>query len=467
LSDARRRKARLVTFVGITERRRNEQQVAEQTAALAEVARFPEMNPGPVLRLDLDGNVLLANGAAREVFGGDVVGSCWHDLCPDIDEAWPVVLEATTAVPLERQLHDRDYVFTHRHDVESGLVFVFGADISQQKQAERALRQTEKMAALGKLSAGLAHELNNPAAAAGRAASQLDTRLDELQSTTIELARAGIEPDAWQSLVGRSLELREHSTDGRGLSPLEASDREEELGTWLDAHGVDDGWTMAPTFVEGGLGREDLESIAAALPSDQLGAALSWLCKALEVHALAVTVVRSSRAISDLVTVVKSYSRMDQAPVQHVDVHEGIEDTLTILGHRLRRGIDVVREYDRTLPRVLVPGNELNQVWTNLIDNALGAMGESGTLTIRTYREDEQVTVDIADDGPGIPEEIQPRIFDPFFTTKDVGEGTGLGLDVVRRIVLERCAGWIDFRSRPGETVFSVSVPVDSTPAEG
>jgi len=342
-----------------------------------------------------------------------------------------------------------------------GCVVTF-VDISERRRVEEELRQTEKMAALGKLSAGLAHELNNPAAAAGRAASQLVEALNELQSANVKLARMGIEGDQWDSLIGRAREFRERSANSPGLSPLEASDHEEELLSWLDAHSIDDGWWMASTLVTAEVQNEELDAIAAALPADLLDAAVAWLCWIINANDLAADVVKSTRGISDLVNDFKSYTYMDQAPLQYVDIHAGIEDTITILGHKLNRGIEVVREYDRDLPQVQVLGHELNQAWTNIIDNAIDAMGGRGTLTIRTYREGEQATVEIADNGPGIPEEIQSRIFDPFFTTKDVGEGTGLGLDVVRRIVTNRCNGQIDCRSRPGETVFRVRIPIAS-----
>jgi PAS domain S-box-containing protein len=340
----------------------------------------------------------------------------------------------------------------------AGCVVTF-VDISERRRVEEELRQTEKMAALGKVSAGLTHELNNPAAAAGRAAGQLVEGLDELQSATLAVTRDGIGSQEWEILDAQYRELRQRSAKPHGLSPLEVSDREEELAARLDAQGVDDGWAIAPVLVGAGIRGEDLDAIAATLPASALGAAILWLCRALLVHELAGTVARSSRSISELVDVVKSYSQMDRGPVQSVDVHDGIEDTITILGHKLGRGIELVREYDRDLSPVEVRGSELNEVWMNLIDNAIGAIGEQGTITIRTYREGDHVAVDITDDGPGIPEEIQSRIFDQFFTTKDVGQGTGLGLDIVRRIITERCGGQLDFRSRPGETLFSVRIP--------
>jgi PAS domain S-box-containing protein len=348
------------------------------------------------------------------------------------------------------------------HDGELvGCVVTF-VDITERRRVEEEMRQTEKMAALGKLSAGLAHELNNPAAAAQRASGQLAEGLGELQVATVEVTRASLAPSAWDAITEWAREFHERADGSSSLSALEASDREEELIGWLEAHDVEDAWTLASTLVNAGVGKDDLDAIAAELPAEPLGAVILWLCRSITVQELAGTVARSTKNISDLVNVVKSYSYMDQASLQYVDVHAGLEDTLTILGHKLRQGFEVVRQYDRDLPQVQVQGSELNQVWTNLIDNAIGAMGERGTITIKTYKDDDHLMVEIADDGPGIPEEIRPRVFDPFFTTKGVGEGTGLGLDVARRIVTARCGGEIDFSSQPGETVFRVSLPMQN-----
>ena len=210
-------------------------------------------------------------------------------------------------------------------------------------------------------------------------------------------------------------------------------------------------------MVSAGVRPEDLDRIASALPADRLDEAIGWLDKALDARELTGTIVRSSRALSELVDAVKAYSHMDRAPVEYVDIHEGIEDTLRIIGHKLK-DIEVVRQYDRALPRVQTGGSDLNRIWTNLIDNAIAAVNERGTITVATFRDGDHVRVEIIDDGPGIPPDIQRRIFEPFFTTKEVGQGTGLGLDIVRRIVTGRCGGEIEFRSRPGETVFQVGL---------
>jgi len=450
----------MVTFMNISDRRQTEQLQSDYTKALAEIARFPEMNPGPVLRIDLGGKVLMANEAAHKIFDTKPIGLFWREICPDIDDAtWNKVKETKTVV-LERHVGDRDYIFTHRQDVDGKLIFVFGADVTEQKQAERALQQTEKMAALGKLSAGLAHELNNPAAAAGRAGAQLLETLDKMQAALIDLRNSNIDRPLWAALITRVAEFREREAEPLTLSPLEISDREEKLQVWLESHNIENAWEIASTMVTARIMSKDLEEIASLLPPESLKPAIDWICRIMTAYELAGNVVSSTRNISDLVNVVKSYSHMDKAPQKYVDIHAGIEDTLTILAHELKQGIRIIRQYGQDLPQIKVQGSEFNQLWMNLIDNAIAAMGEHGNLTIRTSREGNYLVVEIADDGPGIPNEIQSRIFEPFFTTKDVGEGTGLGLDVVHRIVTNQCKGQISFRSKPGETVFKVCLPV-------
>jgi PAS domain S-box-containing protein len=470
----------VLTFVDISKRRRAERSLRQAD----ELVRLLLESTGEgIYGVDLEGNCTFANPACLELLGfesdGELLGRHMHKLVHHTrpnGEPYPVEeCRIYRAFREHEGTHVDDEVMFRKdgtsfpaeywsYPVERdgelvGCVLTF-VDISERRRVEEELRQTEKMAALGKLSAGLAHELNNPAAAAARASGQLLEGIDGLQSATSELGRMNLGPDLWTTVTDFYSRLRDRSSEALTLSPLEASDREEELLEWLEKHGIDNAWEVAPTLVAAGVRGEDLEAVATGLPADRLDDALVWVSKALVVQELARTVAHSSRSISALVDAVKSYSHMDRAPMQDVDVHEGIEDTITILGHKLKRGIQIVREYDRDLPHIEIRGSELNQVWTNLIDNSIAAMGEQGTITIRTYSENGRLTVEIADDGPGIPDEVQPRVFDPFFTTKEVGEGTGLGLDIVRRIVTGRCGGEVDFRSRPGETVFQVRLPL-------
>ena len=701
----------VVTFIDITDRKRHEE-------LQAQFARIPEINPGPVVRVDGDGTIRLANVAARNVFGDDIVGCSWPDVLPGLEASdWDDVLGAKDLVRIESEIDEHYYVFAHRHDFESGLVFVFGADITAQKKAEAdlrvyskivststdlvmlinhdyvyqvvnqayldlldkpreeivghtvadvigeelfttiskpnldkalagkpanyqaqmelpdgairyldlrcdplrntegevigvlvdgrditeekeaqdalreadelirllldstaegiygidlngnctfanpasatllgfesvddllgkqmhnlihhtrsngepypveecqiykafrqgkgthvddevmfcadgkpfpaeywsypmfreeelvgcvvtfvditerrriedELRQTEKMAALGKLSAGLAHELNNPAAAASRAANQLGEEIDELQAVTIKLAEADIDSDHWKLLTDTLSKLRDSASNNEELSPLEASDREDELQDWLEGRDVGKAWMIAPVLVSAGAEMEELELLTEKFDGDSLSLAFIWLCRAITASDQTHTVERSSASISELVNTVKSYSHMDRAPSLAVDIHDGIEDTLRIMQHKLKQGVDVIKEFDRSLPQVTAQGSELNQVWTNLFDNAIGAMDGKGTISIKTFSDDSGVTVSVTDNGPGIPKDIQNRIFEPFFTTKDVGDGTGLGLDVVNRIVTNRCGGRIDLESEPGKTTFRVHIPVEIT----
>jgi signal transduction histidine kinase len=248
------------------------------------------------------------------------------------------------------------------------------------------------------------------------------------------------------------------------LDPLVQSDREVELTDWFAAHGVERGWDLAPDLVAAGFGITDLEALAVRLPAEATPYAVSWLCTALSAAALTGEVERSAGRISELVRAVKSYTFMDQAPIQDVDVHRGLDDTLTILAFKLRNAhIEVRREYDRTLPPITAYGSELNQVWTNLIANAVEALAPRGhgRIAIRTSRAGDSVVVEVTDDGPGILPEHQSRIWEPFFTTKGVGEGTGLGLDTVRRIVVRNHHGDISVTSRPGDTRFRVTLPIE------
>ena len=432
-----------------------------------EVARFPDMNPGPVLRLDPSASVLMSNKAALGMFGSELNGRRWLDICPGLtDAAWNKLLKSEELLTVEGRINDRDYLFTHRCDHVSQLVFVYGTDVTEQRALEEELRQAEKMAALGKMSAGLAHELNNPAAAAGRAADQIKESVDALQAATVDLARSGARPEDWDNIAKwESGLISGERQSGHQLSALELGDREEELMSWLEQIDFPVPWEAASVLATAGITVTDLRALENSVPPDLLNPVLVRTCRAMTVNDLADVLSRSARSISNLVGAVKSYSYMDRAPVQNADIHQGLEDTITILWHKLKNGITLIREYDRTIPMLQINGSELNQVWTNLIDNAVDAMEQKGTLTIRTSQTKDNVIVEIGDSGPGIDPSVQGKILQPFFTTKEVGKGTGLGLDIARRIVTDRSRGKLSFTSRPGETIFKIELPrVQATP---
>jgi signal transduction histidine kinase len=317
-------------------------------------------------------------------------------------------------------------------------------------------QQREKLVSLGTMAAGLAHELNNPAAAARRAAAHLPQTTDRVQSYLCQLSKT-LELEHWQYLLNAAQEASaQHPPE---LDHLARSDRAETIAHWLDAHGVAAAWDLAPTFVNAGLDLAWLEQLTAKLPPATHADAIGWLEARLNLKSLVSEVEQSSGRIEKLVKAVKSYSYMDQSPMQEVDIHEGIESTLTMLGHKLKN-VTLVRSFDRSLPRIMAYGSELNQVWTNLIDNAIHAVNGTGKICIGTSLEDNQLVVEIVDDGPGIPAEVQSRMFEPFFTTKSVGTGTGLGLIISNRIVGDRHGGEIEFESRPGETRFKIRLPI-------
>ena len=323
------------------------------------------------------------------------------------------------------------------------------------RNVTRTEQQHEKLAALGKLSAGLAHELNNPSAAARRSASALRDCLIRLR----EAARSTeIGPEDCGILAQREEEIRSALKPTQFKDEFERVEREEAIQSWLEARDIADAWKLAPSLAESGLTDSQLESFAAAA-GKSLGPELTRFATLLEMERIADELEHSSARISDLIKAIKEYSYMDQGAMQEVDIERGLETTLTIMNHKLKRGITVVREYASNLPKVLSSGSELNQVWTNLIDNAADAMNGNGKLTIRTARENDFVLVEIRDNGSGIPPEVVSRIFDPFFTTKGVGEGTGLGLDVVNRIV-KNIGGQISVNSIPGDTRFQVRIPI-------
>jgi len=444
----------------ITERRRVENEIKE-------MARFPEMNPGPVVRTGLEGTMLLANAAARAVFGGNLVGRGWRETCPGMDaRLWERILAAEAVVPVELRVGERDFIFSHRREPGGNLVFIFGADVTAQKKAERALRQAEKMATLGTLSAGVAHELNNPAAAARRAADQLTDAFGRFEDAERSLSRVPLSMTAQEALEGFRERARAQAQRRTFFDSLERSDREAAAEGWLEGRGIRDPAAIAPALVDLGLNVQALDAFAGQVGGDALMPALAWAASAAPVYALVQEIGHASARISEIVKALSSYSYLGQAPVQMVDLREGLDSTLVMLGNKLRSGITVRREYSDLVPRVPAYGSELNQVWTNLLDNAADALGGKGEITIRTGVEGEWAVVHIEDNGPGIPESIQPRIFDPFFTTKEPGKGTGLGLSMSHGIIAEKHGGDIRVESRPGFTRFTVRLPIQEARKE-
>jgi signal transduction histidine kinase len=320
--------------------------------------------------------------------------------------------------------------------------------------------QRERLLALGSLSAGLTHELNNPAAAAVRATSALRERVAGMRSKLRVIAAGTWDRDALETLIRLQEEAVEHISKAAELSPLEAADREDELTDWLDAHNLREGWDIAPTFVQAGLDVSWLEKVVETVQEGSVEGAVRWLNYTLETELLMNEVEDATTRISTLVGAARQYSQLDRSPVQLVDVHELLDSTLVMLSRKIGDGVHVVKEYDRTLPQVRVFAAELNQVWTNLIDNAVQAMAGEGTLTLRTWMKDDSICVEVGDTGPGIPPELVKRIFEPFFTTKPVGEGTGLGLDISWRVVVNKHHGNLTVESEPGDTRFLVSIPV-------
>jgi signal transduction histidine kinase len=332
------------------------------------------------------------------------------------------------------------------------------------QNTQQAVGQRERLLALGSLSAGLTHELNNPAAAAVRATSALRERVAGMRSKLRMIAAGPYDRSALEALVRLQEDAAERVSKAPTLSPLEATDREDTIGDWLESHGISGGWEIAANFVQAGLDIDWLEQVAATVGGQTCEGAMRWLNYTVETELLMNEIEDSTNRISVLVGAAKQYSQLDRAPYRVIDVHELLDSTLLMLGRKLE-GITVVKDYDRGLPQIPVYAAELNQVWTNLIDNAVQAMDGHGTLTVRTALDRDQLLVEIGDTGPGVPPEIRERIFEPFFTTKPVGEGTGLGLDISWRVVVNKHHGDLQVESVPGDTRFRVHLPL-TAPAD-
>jgi len=334
------------------------------------------------------------------------------------------------------------------------------------RDAQQVVGQRERLLALGSLSAGLTHELNNPAAAAVRATGTLRERVAAMRHKLALIADGPFDRATLAEVIRLQEAALERYRDTRtadAVGALETSDLEDRLTDWLDDHGLPEGWRVSPALVQAGIDEVWLDRAAERVDAGALPGTVSWIAYTIETEQLMAEIEDATVRISSLVGAARQYSQLDRAPFRPVDLHELLDSTLTMLDQVLA-GVEVVRHYDPTLPPVPVYAAELNQVWTNLVENAAQAMGGSGTLTVTTRRVEDRAEIEIADTGPGIPDDVRPRIFEPFFTTKPVGQGTGLGLDISWRIVVNKHHGDLTVTSVPGDTRFVVHLPLEPAP---
>ena len=428
---------------------------AEPGAVIAEQGEHP---PGLLLLLRGRARTVMTNGGAVEPVGHQEAPTWMAAIAVLTGEPLPVRMQAETecTVAVVAPVDFRRLVFAHPAVHDRVL-----AQVTPVLTRVTAIEQNrERLASLGTMAAGLAHELNNPAAAARRAAAQLAETLATVNDSYRAFVESGIGPTEAKRLIALHEEAVACGAGRTALDALDAADAEDELLDRLETLGVSEPWTLVQPLAEAGVGAEWLERVTEAA-GDSVTGVLRWIAAALTALALVDELRESTERMSDLVGAVKSYAYMDRGELVEVDVHEGLETTLAVLGHKLKKtSIAVERDYDRSLPKVTARGSELNQVWTNLLDNAIDALGDRGEIRLVTYREGDHAVVEVEDDGPGIAPELRDRIFDSFFTTKDVGSGTGLGLSTARMIVVDRHDGSLGVESRAGRTVFRVLLPI-------
>jgi signal transduction histidine kinase len=441
----------------------------EQLAEWAALVEIREVGADTVLleeKVDSPGPLLLFDGTVTTRQHNEWltpnVGPTWIGAIAAITES-PVPVEVRSSTPCRVAIVPRDgfIELTLRHpSVHRKVMHVIGP-VMRSVQARESNR--ERLTSLGTMAAGLAHELNNPAAAARRAASDLVDAVEVINRTLRAFVESGIERVDAERLLALQAEALERCATRQAMDALDASDAEDAMLEVLEDRGIEDAWRFAEALALTGLDAAWVDRVQ-ALAGPATKKALAWVAASLTARELAGELVESTERMSKLVKAIKTYAYMDRGDVVQADVHEGLESTLIMLNHKLKHTqIKVKRVYDKSLPKLTMRGSELNQVWTNLIDNAIGALGESGTITVTTQADNGCVRVDVADDGPGIPSDVQTRIFDPFFTTKAPGTGTGMGLDTARRIVEQRHRGSLTFDTSEGGTVFHVWLPVEDT----
>jgi len=427
-------------------------EVPAGTVLVAEGERYP------FFFLVLEGEVRLTRDYDRQsvLMGVIQAGKYTGEVTLLLDSPWVATARVGKAAKLFRLNQDNFFLMLSNCHALARQIFQFAA--TKMRNIEGYSQQREKLASLGTMAAGLAHELNNPASAARRAAAHLRETTDKAQTLLCQLSKV-LGHDQWHQLALASQEAAERLARAPALDHIERSDRADKIATWLEGRHVAMAWDLAPTFVSADVDTSWLEELAGKLPAESHADALGWLESRLNLKLLLTQVEQSTGRISELVKAMKSYSHMGQSAMQEIDIHEGLESTLLMLGHKLKN-VTLNRAYDRSIPRLMAYGSELNQVWTNLIDNAIDAVNGKGKIYIGTFQEDNQLFVEIVDNGSGIPPDVQSHLFEPFFTTKPVGSGTGLGLVISNRIVADRHGGEIEFESKPGETRFKVRLPL-------
>ena len=386
-------------------------------------------------------------------------GSIFAELITVLDAPYPTTGRAVTEVGLLKL--DTPSFWEMLRICPEVLRGILATSVERAELHESISQRHGKLISLGTMAAGLAHELNNPAAAIGRSATEARGAFWEASEKAAELGRLSLSDEQRYFVAGLPEEVAQRPEDVPSLDSLEMSDLEDELALWMEDHGVEEGWEISPTLAGAGLDTAWLGGLAERLPEEALEGVLGWLRATMAGDELLREVEGGSARISELVGAIKTYTHMDKAASREVDVHAGLNSTLIMLGHKLKKGnVEVVRDYEKNLPRVCGHAGELNQVWTNLLDNAIDAVEGHGRITVRTASENGRVLVEVADDGPGIPKDVKDRIFEPFYTTKDVGKGTGLGLDISYRVVVEDHKGDIRVLSEPGDTRFQVRLPI-------